>query len=109
VKHGRFIAVGASADMRALAGADTQLIDAALATVTPGFIDTHCHPSGVNELYGVNTNLATREQIVAALRKKAAATPPGQWVQGFMYDDTKVAEGARSRGSTSTTSRASTR
>jgi predicted amidohydrolase YtcJ len=93
VKHGRFTAVGASADIRALASAETQVLDAALMTVTPGFIDTHCHPSGVNELYGVATNLKTREEIVAALRKKAAATPPGFWVQGFMYDDTKVAEG----------------
>lgn len=93
VRHGRFLAVGTSADIRALASSDTQVIDAGGMTVTPGFIDTHCHPSGVNELYGVNTNLRTKGEIVAALRKKAAATAPGYWVQGFMYDDTKVAEG----------------
>jgi hypothetical protein len=97
VKHARFLAVGADADVRALASVDTQMIDAAGMTVTPGFIDTHCHPSGVNELYGVNTNLGKKADILAALRKKAAATPPGQWVQGFMYDDTKVAEGPLTR------------
>jgi predicted amidohydrolase YtcJ len=97
VKQGRFTAVGTNADIRALSGADTQVIDAALMTVTPGFIDTHCHPSGVNELFGVNSNLRSREEIVAALRKKAASTPPGFWVQGFMYDDTKVAEGPITR------------
>jgi predicted amidohydrolase YtcJ len=62
-------------------------------TVTPGFIDTHCHPSGVEELFGVNTNLRKKPDIIAALRKKAAATPPGSWVEGFMYDDTKIDEG----------------
>ena len=97
VKHGRFLAVGTNADIRALASSDTQVIDAAGMTVTPGFIDTHCHPSGVNELFGVNTNLRTKGEIVDALRKKAATTPPGYWVQGFMYDDTKVAEGPITR------------
>ena len=62
-------------------------------TVTPGFIDTHCHPSGVNELYGVNTNLRTVAEIQTALRAKAAETPPGYWVTGFMFDDTKVVDG----------------
>jgi predicted amidohydrolase YtcJ len=31
--------------------------------------------------------------VQAALRVKAAATPPGHWVQGHMYDDTKFVEG----------------
>ena len=47
-------------------------------TVTPGFIDTHSHPSGVNELYGVNTNLRTVAEIQRALRTKALDTPPGR-------------------------------
>ncbi len=93
VKHGRFIAVGSTDDIRNLVGPDTQVIDAEGMTVTPGFIDTHCHPSGVNELYGVNTNLTTVAAIQAALRTKAADTPPGYWVNGFMFDDTKVADG----------------
>ncbi|HCQ98779.1 MAG TPA: amidohydrolase [Acidobacteria bacterium] len=62
-------------------------------TITPGFIDTHCHPSGVNELYGVNTNLTTVAEIQAAIRTKVADTPPGYWVNGFMFDDTKVVDG----------------
>ena len=93
VKSGRFIAVGSTDDIRNLIGPNTEVIDAEGMTITPGFIDTHCHPSGVNELYGVNTNLRTVAEIQAALRRKATDTPPGRWVNGFMFDDTKVVDG----------------
>jgi adenine deaminase len=43
VKHGRFVAVGSNGDIRHLATRRTQVIDAQRMTVTPGFIDTHCH------------------------------------------------------------------
>ncbi|MBI2537340.1 MAG: amidohydrolase [Gemmatimonadetes bacterium] len=90
VKDGRFLAVGSNADIRNLVKPGTQLIDAAGMAVTPGFIDAHCHPSGVNELIGVNVNLRTVDEVKAALRAKAAKTPPGYWVTGYMYDDTKL-------------------
>jgi predicted amidohydrolase YtcJ len=90
VKHGRFVAVGSTSDIRNLATRHTQIVDAQQTTVTPGFIDTHCHPSGVNELYGVTANLRTVREIQAAIRKKAQSTPPGYWVNGFMFDDTKL-------------------
>ena len=93
VTQGRFVAVGSTDDIRNLVGPNTEVIDAEGMTVTPGFIDTHCHPSGVNELYGVNTNLRSVAEIQAALRTKAVDTPPGYWVNGFMFDDTKVVDG----------------
>src|SRR5688572_25441320 len=43
VKNGRFVAVGSAADVKNLATRRTQVIDASRMTVTPGFIDTHCH------------------------------------------------------------------
>src|SRR3954469_1073799 len=90
VKDGRFTAVGATTDIRNPATARTRVVDAQRMTVTPGFIDAHCHPSGVEELYGVNTNLRTVREIQAAIKKKAEATPAGFWVAGFMFDDTKL-------------------
>src|SRR5437764_4593281 len=42
VKNGRFVAVGATSDVRNLATARTQRIDAERMTVTAGFIDAHC-------------------------------------------------------------------
>ena len=93
VKDGRFVGVGSTLDIRNLATRRTRVIDAAKMTVTPGFIDTHCHPSGVNELYGVDLDLRSIADIQAALRKKAAQTKPGYWVTGFKFDDTKLREG----------------
>lgn len=90
VKDGRFVAVGSSADVRNLATSRTRVIDAAGAAVTPGFIDCHCHVSGVGELYSVNANVPRVRELQAALKAKADRTPPGQWVEGIMFDDTKL-------------------
>ena len=90
VKHGRFVAVGSNADVRNLATARTTTIDAQQMTVAPGFIDAHCHPSGVDELFGVNMNLRTVREIQAAIRQKAETSVPEVWIDGFMFDDTKL-------------------
>ena len=90
VKNGRFLAVGGNGDIQNLVKRGTQVIDAAGMTVTPGFIDGHCHPSGVSELTGVNVNLNTVDEVKAALRANASRTPPQYWVSGYMYDDTKL-------------------
>jgi predicted amidohydrolase YtcJ len=89
VRGGRFMAVGSTADIRNLVTSRTTVIDAAGRTVTPGFIDAHSHPSGINELFGVNGNVRTVRELQDALRRRAAAIPPDQWVTAFMFDDTK--------------------
>ncbi len=96
VKDGRFVAVGSAADVEHLAAQGrTEVFDAEGMTVVPGFIDAHSHPSGagLNALKNVNTNLGSIARIQAALRERAASTPPGEWIIGFMYDDTKQEEG----------------
>ena len=95
VKGDRFLAVGSSADIRALARSSTEIVDAEGMFVTPGFIDAHSHPSGagVNELVQVNADLRSASDIAAALQERAGSTPAGQWIQAFKYDDTKLSEG----------------
>jgi predicted amidohydrolase YtcJ len=96
VKAGRFTAVGSTADMKALAGKRTQTYDAKQMTVVPGFIDCHNHATGSVLLYEVLVGnpfvveFVTIDSIVEKLRAKAAQTPPGTWVEGFFFDDTKV-------------------
>jgi predicted amidohydrolase YtcJ len=90
IKNGRFIAVGSTADIRNLANAQTRQLDAAGATITPGFIDCHCHVSGVGELFSVNANVPRVRELQANLKARADKTPPGQWVEAIMFDDTKL-------------------
>lgn len=93
VREGRFLAVGSNADIRNLAGPNTRVLDAARMTVVPGFIDAHNHPGGIEELYDVDANLRSIGALQAALRAKAAKTPAGFWVDGYMFDDTKLTDG----------------
>ena len=96
VKAGRFTAVGSSAEIRALAGKGTRTFDAKQMAIVPGFIDCHNHAPGNVLLYEVvvgnpyEVEFVTIASIVEKLRAKAAQTPPGTWVEGYFFDDTKV-------------------
>ena len=96
VSGGRFAAVGRTADIRGLAGKRTQLLDAKGMTVVPGFIDCHNHAGGTTLLYEVlvgnpyEVEFVTIDSIVDKLHTKAAQTPPGVWVEGYFFDDTKL-------------------
>lgn len=90
----RIVAVGSNDEVAALAGRGTKVVDLGGKTVTPGFIDGHCHPavSGRMHLRMIDCDLRSIAAIQAAVRERAAKTPPGEWVVGFKYDDTKTAE-----------------
>ncbi|MGE0182613.1 MAG: amidohydrolase [Parvularculaceae bacterium] len=90
VANGRFIAVGDDADIEGLVGPGTTVIEARGQFVFPGFIDAHSHPSSIQEVYGAIVGFATIAEIKSAMRAKAKETPPGFWVEGYMYDDKKL-------------------
>lgn len=67
-------------------------IDLEGAMVVPGFNDAHCHPSQA-ALARVRVDLSSavgREDVRAALRARAALTPPGEWVVGQPIDERRV-------------------
>ena len=86
-------AVGSNDDIANLIGPNTNVIDAAGMTVTPGFIDGHSHPIVPEHAVSANVNLPRIADVKEALRQQAAKTPPGHWVRGVMYDDTKFDDG----------------
>ena len=96
IKAGRFTAVGSTEDIKGLIGKRTQTFDAKQMTVVPGFIDCHNHAPGDVLLYEVLVGnpyvveFVTIDSIIEKLRAKAQKTPPGMWVEGFFFDDTKV-------------------
>src|SRR5437879_4314109 len=95
ISRGRILAVGSDAEVLRLATASSRKIDLAGKTVLPGFIDAHSHPAmaGVMHLRMVDCDLRSISAIQAALRERAAKTPPGDWVLGFKYDDTTTNDG----------------
>ena len=96
VKNGRFIAVGTNTEIKGFVGKGTRTLDAKQMTVLPGFTDCHNHAPGEVLLYEVlvgnpfEVEFVTIASIVDKLRAKARQTPPGIWVEGFFFDDTKV-------------------
>ena len=98
VTNGRFTAVGPTGDIKGLAGRSTQTFDARGMTVVPGFIDTHNHAGGevlLNEVLVGNpfeVELVSIRSILDKLKAKAQQTPPGTWVEGYFFDDTKLSD-----------------
>ncbi|MEX1127147.1 MAG: amidohydrolase [Vicinamibacterales bacterium] len=85
---GNISAVGTTAAVRALAGSQTRVIDAAGRLVVPGFNDAHVHLiDGANEIVGVDLRPAKNEQDLARMLGAHAATiPKGRWIVGGYWD-----------------------
>lgn len=84
----RIVAVGKSADLLALAGAQTRLVDAQKRTVLPGFNDAHVHwLSGGFSLTNVDLRSAKSPQELAQrLGAFAKTQPKGRWILGGSWD-----------------------
>jgi predicted amidohydrolase YtcJ len=93
----RILASGDNREIRAMAGAETKIVDLSGRTVLPGFNDAHTHvaSSGLNHLLAVDCDLRSIAEIQAAIRTRASQTPKGQWIFGFKYDDTKTRDGRK--------------
>ena len=87
VTGGRISAVADDADVLALAGPDTRLIDAAGAALVPGLIDSHMHPIwGIELTRGVDLYGLDFEGVRSALAREAEQLPEDAWVCGWNLD-----------------------
>jgi len=97
VAGGRILAVGSTADIRALAGPGTREVELRGRSLLPGFIDAHCHLTGLGLAMASIDCKATGMQSIEALQKavyeRAATRPPGTWIRGRGYDQTRLREG----------------
>ena len=94
VKDGRFLKVGSDEEIQALAGNKTRRIALRGRTVTPGFIDSHQHLSQYGtDLLQIDCSpkrCKTLADIQKAVLRETGQKPPGEWVRGVGYDDTKI-------------------
>jgi predicted amidohydrolase YtcJ len=84
IQDGKFIAVGHDAEVMALAGPGTRIVDLKGRRILPGLIDNHLHIIRG----GLNFNMELRWDGVRSLatamdmlRRQVAITPPPQWVR----------------------------
>ena len=88
VRGGRFVRVGTNAEIRALAGPRTEIVDLDHAFVVPGFIDNHVHfLSGGFNLQSVDLRSARSPQAFKdRMATFAAKTEKGRWIVGGDWD-----------------------
>lgn len=99
VKGGRILAIGTTAQVRALVGGGTDIVDLHGRTVIPGLIDTHCHfVSSVRSytLYldgHVPPNHSIHD-LLARIAETVSTAQPDRWiiVHGSHFGARKLAE-----------------
>lgn len=93
VRGDRIVAVGSVADVAALRGPLTRVIDAQGRRVVPGFIEGHGHFMALGEQLSVLDLRATRswDEIVDEVRAAARDAKPGEWIEGAGWHQEKWA------------------
>jgi predicted amidohydrolase YtcJ len=82
IRDGSIVAVGSDAEIRALRGGQTRVVDLAGKTVLPGFHDMHVHPQYAGQVATacqVPQGVAA-SQIIAAVEACVALHQPGEWI-----------------------------
>ncbi|GAB3091244.1 amidohydrolase [Aestuariicella hydrocarbonica] len=99
VADNKIVAVGSNEDIKAFINKDTLVHDLEGKTLMPGIIDAHGHfpGSGVTVISADLSsppvgNITTIPELQDRLRQRLARKEAGQWVTGFGYDDTLLAE-----------------
>lgn len=92
----RIVAVGPNNDLPILGGPKTERLDLEGRTVLPGFIDAHEHLSSFAEMslqVDVSpSRVKSLAELIEVIRSEANRLPEGEWIQGILYDDTKMEE-----------------
>ncbi len=83
VRDGKILAIGKSADIRKLAGANSRIIDLQGRTVIPGLIDSHLH--GIRAALSFSTEVnwigaSSLDEAMGKITQAARAMKPGAWL-----------------------------
>jgi predicted amidohydrolase YtcJ len=94
VRHHRIHAVGGSAELLALAGPHTRLVDGAGATLLPGLADAHIHFADWGRQLGALplADTTSKAQMLARLAEHAASLPGGAWIVSRGWNESRWGE-----------------
>ena len=92
VAGGKIVAVGSDADVMALKGGATKIIDLGGRTALPGFIDPHTHTVTGALITAVCIDVGypaykSRAEVFAAVKAKVDSTPPGTFLYFNNFDN----------------------
>jgi len=90
ITDGRITAVGPRSEILPLAGAGTELITHASATIIPGLVDAHSHPIySLGIVRGLSlTGVHTYDELVAALERGRDEQADSEWFLAWGLDPT---------------------
>lgn len=92
----RILAIGGDDDIQNLVGPGTETIELGGRTVVPGLHDSHIHTMGgaTDELAVSLGEARSIADVQAAFARRAATTPPGDWLLGASsWHESQLAEG----------------
>jgi predicted amidohydrolase YtcJ len=96
VKGDWIVAVGEDAVLKRLRGSRTRMVDLKGKTVVPGFNDGHLHMMDTGlELTEIDLrypSVRSVKDLIEAVAKKVNITPPGEWIKGSRWDQSKLEE-----------------
>jgi predicted amidohydrolase YtcJ len=84
-RQGRILAAGPDAEIEALAGPGTRRVAMHGRFAMPGLVEAHSHPlwGAARDLFELYVGFeASVDDLLVAVRARAAETPPGQWITG---------------------------
>jgi predicted amidohydrolase YtcJ len=84
ISKNRIQAIGTAAEIKAMTGPNTQVIDLQGQLAIPGFIESHGHFTGVGgaQLELNLMNVESWDKIVAMVAEAVSRAKPGQWIYG---------------------------
>ena len=99
VGQGRILAAGSLASALSFRTPATRVVDLCGKTLLPGFVDAHSHfidtsirTAWVDLRSTPLGSVKSIEDMVELLSLRAEGTRPGEWIVGWGYDDTNIAE-----------------
>ena len=95
-RNGKIAWIGDTRHIPPSAISHAEHIDCNGATILPGFIDAHCHILAyAASLLAIDCSpraVSSIPEIARAIRRRAAQTPPGEWIRTTGYSDFHLAE-----------------
>ncbi len=96
-RDGRITAIGDDRTIAGLIGPRTTVVDLEGRAVVPGFVESHNHPTffGMALAAPVDAGSPPNDaitDIVERVRSAVLDFGPGEWIRGFRYDDTLLAD-----------------